>query len=238
MAATWPRVPHESIASYREVLRGSAVFARLNDGDIDSILSHARIGTFRAGQQIVSKGDPGDSVMAVLRGRVSISVPSLDGRRVVLSMLRDGAVFGEIAFLDGKERTADARALTRCEILIVPRHSLWSLLELRTDLCIDLMLILCDRLRHTNNQVEDLSFLGLESRMAKVLLRLLSESEGNHDHEYFTVRISQRILGELAGGSRESINKHLNSWKELGIITIDKGVIFIRDIATLTAYAE
>ena len=236
MAVTGSSLLDGSGLSYRELLRRSAVFARLNDAEIDTVLSQARITTYRAGQQIVAKGDPGESIMAVLRGRVSISVPSPDGRQVVLSVLTDGTVFGEIALLDGKERTADASALTKCEILIVPRHSVWQLLERRIDLCIDLLLILCDRLRHTNQQVEDLAFLDLEARIAKVLLRLLSESEG--DHEHLAVRISQRVLGDLAGGARESINKHLNTWKESGVITIDKGVIVIRDIAALIAYAQ
>src|SRR3954471_9090941 len=159
---------HRSNISPREVLRGSALFARLTNEETDAILAHARTVRYKAGDQIVAKGDPGDSMMAVLQGRVSIDAPSPDGRQVVLSVLRVGEVFGEIALLDGKERTADAVALTDCEILIAPRRSLWSLIEHRPDLCIDLMLVLCDRLRHTNEQVEDLAFLHLESRMAKV----------------------------------------------------------------------
>jgi CRP/FNR family cyclic AMP-dependent transcriptional regulator len=218
----------------KEVLRGSALFARLGNEETDAILAHARKAKYVAGDQIVAKGDPGDSMMAVLQGRVSIGASSPDGRQVVLSVLRVGEVFGEIALLDGKARTADATALTDCEILIVPRRSLWSLLERRPDLCIDLLLVLCDRLRHTDEQVEDLAFRHLESRMAKALLRLLDESGARRiGAAPAAVRISQRALGELVGGSRESVNKHLNAWKELGIVSIEKGAIVIRDIAAL-----
>jgi CRP-like cAMP-binding protein len=223
----------------REVLRGSALFARLSDEETDAILAHARMAKYAAGDQIVAKGDPGDSMMAVLNGRVSIGVPSLDGRQVVLSVLRAGDVFGEIALLDGKERTADATALTDCEILIVPRRSLWSLLERRPNLCIDLMLILCDRLRHTNQQVEELAFLDLEARMAKALLRLLKESVVDQmPAKVVAIRISQHALGELVGGSRESVNKYLHAWKELGIVSIQKGTIVIRDVAALAECAR
>jgi CRP/FNR family transcriptional regulator, cyclic AMP receptor protein len=225
-----------SVSSHREALRGSTLFARLSDDETDVVLSHARLATYRTGDQIVAKGDPGESMMAVLEGRVSISAPSPDGRQVVLSELRVGDVFGEIALIDGRERTADATALTDCEILIIPRRSLWSLLERRLDLCIDLMLVLCDRLRHTNEQVEDLAFLDLQSRMAKVLLRLAADSGG--DQEQLAVTISQRALGDLVGGSRESVNKRLNTWKELGIISIEKGTILIRNIAALVAYSR
>jgi CRP/FNR family transcriptional regulator, cyclic AMP receptor protein len=225
--------------SPRDVLRRSALFARLTEQETDAVLAHSRTVRYKAGAQIFAKGDPGDSMMAVLSGRVSVDAPSSDGRQVVLSVLRVGEVFGEIALIDGKERTADVSALTDCEILIVPRRSLWSLIERRPDICIDLLLVLCDRLRHTTEQVEDLAFLHLETRMAKVLLRLLEESgEPRARAEPAAVRISQRALGERVGGSRESVNKHLNAWKELGIVSIEKGAIVIRDIAALAEYAQ
>jgi CRP-like cAMP-binding protein len=225
-----------STASQRHVLRRSRLFARLADSEIDAILAHANIVRHAEGEQIFAKGDPGNSMMAVLKGRISITAPSPDGRQVVLTVMRDGDVFGEIALLDGKERTADATALTDCELLIVPRRSLFSLLERRPDLCIGLLIVLCERLRRTNEQVEDLAFLDLEARIAKVLIRLAEEDGNGQSRERpVGVKISQRALGELVGGSRESVNKHLQDWKRSGIIEIGKGAIVIRDMDSLTA---
>jgi CRP-like cAMP-binding protein len=227
-----------STISHRQVLRRSPLFARLGDAETDAILARARLAKFSEGDQIVAKGDPGDSMMAVLSGRVSIIAPSQDGRQMVLTVLNEGDVFGEIALLDGKERTADVTALTDCDILVVPRRSLLSLLERRPDICIDLMLVLCERLRRTNEQVEDLAFLDLEARLAKVLLRLACESgPGRPRPKPPGIKISQRALGELAGGSRESVNKHLNEWKQVGIVSIEKGAIVILDAARLAERA-
>jgi len=155
------------------------LFARLSDEETDAVLAHARIARYATGDVIVAKGDPGDSMMAVLQGRVSISTTSEDGRQVVLSALGVGDVFGEIALLDGKERTADVTALTDCEILIVPRRSLWSVLERRPDLCIDLMLVLCERLRHTTEQVEDLglALMTLEAKLQELKTQFGLENE-------------------------------------------------------------
>ena len=223
-----------STLSQRQVLRRSSLFARLGDSEIDAILAHASVTRHAEGDQIFAKGDPGNSMMAVLKGRVLITAPSQDGRQVVLTAMRDGDVFGEIALLDGKERTADATAATDCELLIVPRRSLLSLLERRPDLCIELLIVLCERLRRTNEQVEDLAFLDLEARIAKVLVRLADESgSGQSPARPVGVRISQRALGELVGGSRESVNKHLQDWKRSGIIAVEKGSIVIHDIDAL-----
>ena len=189
------------------------------------------------GDQIFAKGDPGNSMMAVLKGRVVISAPSPDGRQVVLTVMHEGDLLGEIALLDGNERTADATAAIDCELLVVPRRSLLALLERRPDLCIDLLILLCERLRRTNEQVEDLAFLDLEARIAKVLVRLTEESGGDDQSSTkpIGVKISQRALGERVGGSRESVNKHLQDWKRSGIIAIEKGAIVIRDLPALEA---
>src|SRR5579862_1479573 len=219
-----------SSLSLRQVLRRSRLFERLGDSEIDAILAHATVTHPAEGDQIFAKGDPGNSMMAVLKGRVVISAPSPDGRQVVLTVMREGDLLGEIALLDGNERTADATAAVDCELLVVPRRSLLALLERRPDLCIDLLILLCERLRRTNEQVEDLAFLDLEARIAKALMRLTDENEqGPASAKPAGVKISQRALGELVGGSRESVNKHLQDWKRSGIIAIEKGAIVIRD---------
>jgi len=176
-------------------------------------------------------------MMAVLNGRITISAPSPDGRQVVLTVMREGDVVGEIALLDGNERSADATASGECEMLIVPRRSLLAMLERRPDLCIDLLVMLCERLRKTNEQVEDLAFLDLEARIAKVLCRLVEENGGRTASRTVGVKISQRALGELVGGSRESVNKHLQDWKRSGIIEIEKGAIMIRNLEALAERA-
>ena len=68
-------------------------------------------------------------MMAVLSSTVRISVPSPDGREIVLAMLHAGDVFGEIALLDGKERTADAKAITSCHLIVLERRDVLTFLD-------------------------------------------------------------------------------------------------------------
>ena len=164
-----------STLAHRQLLRSSPFFSRLGDSEADAILAQATVARYAEGALIFAKGDPGNSMMAVLRGRVMISSPSVDGRQVVLTTFREGDVFGEIALLDGKERTADATAAADCELLVVARRSLLGLLERQPELAHQLLIVLCERIRRTNEQVEDFAFLHLETRIAKALLRLAQE---------------------------------------------------------------
>jgi CRP/FNR family transcriptional regulator, cyclic AMP receptor protein len=223
----------ETDPARRQLLRRSPLFSKLADAEADAILAHAKVVRYPQGATIFAKGEPGNSMMAVLSGRVTIMAPSADGRQVVLSVLREGEVFGEIALLDGKERTADARAAADCELLVVARHDFLSVLRHQPELCLPLLIVFCERIRRTDEQVEDFAFLHLETRIAKTLLRLAEEQSGGHVTTAAEVRISQRALGEIVGSSRESVNKHLQDWKRAGIIAIERGGIQIRDVAAL-----
>ena len=220
----------------RDLLRRSALFSRLPDEEADAILGQAIFRRYAANERIFSKGDPGSSMMAVLRGRVAISSPSLDGKEVILNVIGEGEIFGEIALLDGKERTADATAMTNCELLVVARRSFLPLLD-RPALSRELLNVLCERLRRTSEQVEDLMFLDVEARIAKILLRL-AESGGAAPLQGARVALgmSQRELGNLVGASRERVNKQLQAWRRAGIITINKGTIVIRDPTALRSF--
>jgi len=226
-----------STLAHRQLLRSSPFFSRLGDSEADAILAQATVARYAEGALIFAKGDPGNSMMAVLRGRVMISSPSVDGRQVVLTTFREGDVFGEIALLDGKERTADATAAADCELLVVARRSLLALLERRPELALQLLIVLCERIRRTNEQVEDFAFLHLETRIAKALLRLVQEEGQRAPASHLGLKISQRALGEIVGSSRESVNKHLQDWKRSGIIAIEKGSIMIQDVEALAAFA-
>ncbi len=226
-----------STLSQRQVLRRSPLFARLGDSEIDAILAHATVARHAEGDQIFAKGDPGNSMMAVLKGRVMISAPSPDGRQVVLTVMRDGEVFGEIALLDGKERTADATAMTDCELLVVPRRSLLALLERRPDLCIELVdrIVRAIAADQRAGRGSGLPRPRSADRQGPGPARRGERRQAASPTGPVGVKISQRALGELVGGSRESVNKHLQDWKRSGIIAIEKGAIVIRDLAALAA---
>ena len=83
-----------------------------------------------------------------------------------------GQAFGEVAFLDGSDRTADATALESSKLLVLNRRDFQPFLKERVALCLEVMKLLCQRLRHTTEQVEDLALRSLESRLARVRRKL------------------------------------------------------------------
>jgi len=204
------------------LLRGHAFFVQFADSDIAELLAHAQVRRYGDGDEIFAMGSPGDSMMAVLRGQVRITAPSADGREVVLNTIHTGEVFGEIALLDGRERSGAAVALGDCELLVLRRREFLPFLRRNADICIMLLGVLCQRLRNTSEQVGDVAFVTLEARLAKTLLRLAAEGSGK-------LSITQRELASMVGGSRERVNRQLKAWERDRLIALATGSITIRD---------
>src|ERR671927_256461 len=87
-----------------DLLRAHPIFGQLPSKVIDQLGTYVTRRRLRRGASIFAKGDPGSGLMAVLQGSVKISVPTIDGREVVLNLIQPGEVFGEIALLDGQPR--------------------------------------------------------------------------------------------------------------------------------------
>ena len=147
---------------------------------------------------------------------------STSGKNAVVNLIGEGGILGEIALLDGHPRTADACAFTDCTLMVIERREFIPLLKNHPDVMLRLLEVLCGRLRQTTEQVEDLMFLDLESRLAKTLLRLsaLAKPDG-------TIEISQSDLGQFVGLSREMINKQLQVWAKDNWIRLDRRKITV-----------
>jgi CRP-like cAMP-binding protein len=211
----------------RVVFQQHPLFGRLTAEDIDRIAAYSRIERVKRGRTIFRKGDDGTGMMAVLAGRVKITVPGREGKEALLNIIGPGGMFGEIALLDGRPRTADATAMSECILLVLDRRELLDIIGHSPDFALRLIAILCDRLRHTTEQVEDVMFLDLPTRLAKALLRLAPAPAKSQSAA--PISISQRELGQSIGISRESINKQLSDWQSRGLVQVTKDGIALSD---------
>lgn len=218
----------------RRIFEGHLLFGKLPQTDLDALLLHARVERYTAGRVIFTKGSPGRSMMAILKGDVRISTPSPAGPDIVLTMLSVGEIFGEIALIDGADRTADAIAITDCELLVLDHRDFVPFLERRADLCLLLLRLLCQRLRRTDQQVQEAMFGRLEGRIAMALVRLAQDLPPA-GAKAITLRITQQELAGMVGAARESVNKQLHVWQKEGVLRLGKRLIEIDKLDALEA---
>src|SRR5665811_1857271 len=159
----------------RQLLGKCILFRGLKADERDAILGRVRTRVFKAGDTVFAIGSPGDNMMAVLSGTIQISVPAPDGKELLLAILQPGEVFGELAVLDGRERSADAIANSPCTLAILDRRDMLSFLEQRPAVWLKLITVLCERLRHADQQLAEVALLQMPARLAKTMLRISND---------------------------------------------------------------
>ncbi|MGH6674508.1 MAG: Crp/Fnr family transcriptional regulator [Xanthobacteraceae bacterium] len=199
----------------RKLLEKGTLFKALNEQERHDLAAHAQPRGFAAGEPICRIGDPGHSMMGVIVGTVRISLPTPKGREVILSDLLAGELFGEIALLDGKPRSANATALTKCELLVLERRDVMPFLQRSPTACLNLMQLLCGRIRRSDERMAEIAFFELPARLAKALLRYPAQGEGPPK-----LSLSQRELAEMSGATRENVNRCLRDWQRRGILEL------------------
>src|SRR6266446_7256318 len=218
------------------VLRKHPYFCDLEPEAFDQLCRYAKHSTLKRGTTIVSKGDPGNSLIAVISGTVKISVSSADGRSAILNLIGPGEIFGEVAVLDGVARTADATANTNCEIFIIDRREFIPFVRSQPALAMKFIELLCARLRWTTDQVEEVILQNLPGRLASALLRLTEKHKLGPQGR--TIAITQQEISEMVGMTRESINKQLRAWAARDWVRLEHGAIVVLKAEPLQGLAE
>ncbi len=227
--------PKDPMIGARRLIENCVLFKGLSDSERSAVSARARIQTFGAGANIFAIGSAGDQMMAVLSGSVRISLPSSDGKELLLAIIQPGEVFGELAVLDGKERSADAHAEGACSLAILDRRDILSFLERNPAAWLKIVEVLCHRLRRTDQVLAEVALMQLPARLAKMMLRITQDTALTQPEK---IRFSQRELASMVGGTRESVNKCLRRWQTGGIVEISESWIAITDRVALENIAS
>ena len=229
----------ESRDDIRAILGRHFLLRHLDESELDQLLKFAKLRHGRRNEVLFQKGDPGDGLIAIMQGRVKISTMSAEGKEIVLNILGPGELFGEIALIDGKDRSADATVMENAELVVIDVRDFMPFLEARPELATRLLVMLCERFRWVNDLYEDAVFMHLPARLAKHLIRLaesFGEEEG--DGVRIGIKLSQQDLGNLMGTTRESVNKQMRTWIDSGIVAVDQGIITILDEDRLEQFCD
>ena len=223
-------------SSKLSVLRKHPIFADLEPDAFDQLCRYAKHATLKRGASLFSRGDPGISLYAVISGTVKMSISSPDGRNAILNIIGPGEIFGEMALLDGGVRSADAIANSNCELFVIDRREFIPFVKSQPTLAMRFIVLLCERLRRTSDQVEQVILQNLPGRLAGALIRLTEKDKLAPEGQI--IAITQQEISEMVGMTRESINKQLRAWAGRNWVRLEHGAIVVLDPGALQALAE
>lgn len=222
-------------AKLAELQGPDSIFSGLTVEDWAEIASRSVQVSFVKGKELLVQGDPGDMMLILTEGTARVSMLTAGGREIVLAYAEPGAVLGEIALLDGGERTASVTATTAGTALQLGRNALRDFAASHPEFTWSLMQQLARRLRTADQTIESDRAYASGPRLARYLRRLIRKDAAETTHR---VELSQTELGNFAGMSREHINRQLRSWEESGVISLEQGRVRVLDVETLEDISE
>lgn len=220
-------------------LRVVSLFDRLGSDEITNLAALTTHKTYKAGTTVFFQDDPSDSLYIVLAGSAKIFQTSEDGRDRILSILRPGDAFGELAMIEGRPRSASVQALDNTEMLVLARKDFESYARESPAVLWKLLQTLCDRLRHMTEDVLDLSFRDVPYR----LLRLLNQLADRHGESVpegrrIALPLSVPELASMAGSNDETVARLLDRFENDGLLRRSGQHWVVPDVKTLQRALE
>ena len=134
-----------------ERLRKVPLFSCLSTEAIEQLCSLVVVREYHAPHRLFQTGDKGDAMYLIEQGSVRISVTDADGHEVTLSELHEGEFFGELALIDGHERSAGATVLEDTRLAILQREDFISFVMSNDQAMLGMLKEMARRLRRTDN---------------------------------------------------------------------------------------
>ncbi len=215
-------------------LKRCNLFERLTEEEAARLDRQALVRKYRRHALIYSPAEPGQSVLVVAAGRVKIKDLTPDGKETILAFIEEGEIFGELALLEEDVRQEYAEAATDCEILVLPRWELLSLMERRPDVALSVTKLIGVRRRRIENRLRNVLFLSSRDRLLRLLAELV-EAYGQWTGDRCQIRLalSHQELAGLVGVTRETVTATLGQLQAEGLILVQRRRITVLDYERL-----
>lgn len=216
------------------VLRTTALFANLSEGEIHALSSRVTRRHFERGELLFNEGDSCSGLFLVASGKIRIFKLSPAGREQVLAVEGPGSSFAELPVFDGGKYPASASALEDAEVLFISRKDFQNYCREHPEVALKVLAVVGGRLRRLVAIIEELSFTTVRQRLISVLLRLAQQT-GTATKQGIRVEMAkshQELAAEL-GTVRELVSRNLSRLQAEGFLELDGRTIIVKDLAGL-----
>jgi len=212
-------------------LKRVPLFSDLSEAELARFAEVAREREYPKNSVILFEDDPGDALYIVSGGQVKVVLIGEDGREVILSVLSDGDIFGEMSLIDDEPRSAHVIAMRDSRLLVLRRDDFQQQIQQHPSVALKVLKVLVQRLRRADAKIGGLVLLDVNGRVARLLLDLAEESGGPR----ITRRLTHHTIAQMIGSSRETVSRAMRELTERGLIDITRREITIRNKDGLAA---
>jgi len=207
------------------------IFRDLSEREREELDRITTMSTVRKSKVFYRPEEMGEVLFILKKGIVQLYRISPEGKKLVITTLSKGSLFGEMALLGQQMHNTFAEAITDCTICVMSRSDLERLILQRPQVALRILEITGQRLRDAESRLEDLAFKGIPARLSSLLLRLAGDED-------MVIGFTHQDLAEMVGTYRETATQVLNDLKSKGLIAIGRKRITILDREGLLLIAQ
>jgi CRP/FNR family transcriptional regulator len=198
------------------LVRRVPIFAEFTDGEVAAIASTVTERHYGRHEFIVRESDTGDVFYLIIRGNVAVSHTDPHGHETILSILKEGDFFGEMAMFDSSLRSASIKTLSEVDVGMIQQETFLGMLEQHPRLARQFVVVLAERLRVANRLVATTTSQDARARVASLLLYLAERfGEPSEGGTRINLRLTHQEMANMIGTTRETVNRALNRfWDE------------------------
>jgi CRP/FNR family transcriptional regulator len=219
-----------SAVEVEAVLRTTPVFRNLVPADRQRVAEAATLRHYAKGDVIFEQGAPSDAFYTIASGRAKIFRMMPSGKDLILEVFGQGDPLGAVVVYTGRPFPATAVALEDTTCVVIPRAVFFTLLEQHSSLVRGLMQGLTHRLVELTNRLAELSGGRIESRFARLFLKLAREMGTRApDGVFVPLPLSRQELADLTGTTTETCIRIMSRWGKEGIVRTEKDGFVVLD---------
>lgn len=196
--------------------------------DLSRFETRVRWRTFLPGETLVDFEDPSRDVFFLVSGEVRILIRTRSGKEVILGEMKPGAVFGELAALDGVNRSANVSALTRGEVCVMSAPVFHEVVFSAPSVAARVFRLLTTRVRELDARLMEQTVLDLKHRLYSELMRLSVPRNGHDGERVVTPPPFHHVLAARIGCRREQVTREFTSMDGEGLIERKRGALVIK----------
>ncbi len=209
-------------AAHGAAVAPSNFLARLSPQEHADLVAVSRAWRRGKGEAVFSAGEAGSQVFFLRTGKVKIGQISPQGREVILWFCFPGEVFGLAEVARGGERGVSAVACEASELLVVSQEDFIRYLALRPEAAVLSMQVLASRLRVLGEMFANLVSDDVNTRVAKLILRLAARYGTRSGGEVvLDIPLTHQEIADMVGTTRPTVTATLSALKSQGVLAID-----------------
>jgi CRP-like cAMP-binding protein len=214
------------------------LFAGLDAESLAAVANGCRFERYAAKQQIIAYQDESADVFFIVSGIVRVVIHSLSGKEISYRDLESGEMFGELAAIDGEERSASVVAVSETLLVAMPEAAFREAIRNHPLVAEAVLQRLARLVRLYSQRLYEMRTLDVQSRIRAELVRLAGKSLGDDNTATISPLPTSADIAARVNTRREAVSRELANLARRGLIARKQRSLTILDYAGLNQLVE